>query len=101
LSAGVALPQLLPEGTQIGVSVDYKVSGRLNGSARYALVVESSAGPIAVPVKLSPEGGTLQGFLPLSVRPEHKPFSARVEELAPGSRRSVIVSNRLDLQTSY
>jgi hypothetical protein len=101
LSAGVALPQLLPEGTQIGVSVDYKVSGRLNPSARYALVVESAGGRVAVPVTLSAQGGTIQGFLPAEVRPEHKPFSARIEELAPGSRSSVTVSNRLDLQTSY
>jgi hypothetical protein len=99
LSAGVALPQLLPEGTQIGVSVDYKISGNLK-SSRYFLVMESSAGAIAVPVKLSPMGGTLQGFFPPSVRPEHQPFRARIEE-APATGNPVHASNTVMLHTSY
>ena len=101
LSAGAALPQLLPEGTQVGVSVDYRVTGRLSTSARYALVVESAGGQVAVPVELASRGGTIEGFLPATVRPEHKPFRAWIDELAPGSRSSVMVSNKLDLQTSY
>src|SRR5262245_16206000 len=60
LSAGVAVPQLLPEGTQVGVSVDYSLRGNPNSSCRYLLVVESSAGEVAVPVKLDPQGGTFQ-----------------------------------------
>lgn len=100
LSAGVALPQLLPEGTQIGVSVDYRVTGRLN-SSRHLLVIETSEGAIGVPVELSSQGGTLQGFCPLSVRPEHKPFRARIEELSASSQSRTPISNTLDLATSY
>jgi hypothetical protein len=100
LSAGVALPQLLPEGTQIGVSVDYAVRGELKSSSRYMLVVESSAGEIAMEVKLEPAGGTIQGFLPLSVRPEHQPFRARIDELPAGGKPAK-VSNSAVLATSY
>jgi hypothetical protein len=101
LSAGVALPQLLPEGTQLGVSVDYRVTGQLQQSSRYVLVVSSSEGEIAVEIELAPQGGTLQGFCPPSVRPEHKPFTARIEELAPGSRSRTAISNTASLATSY
>lgn len=101
LSAGVALPQLLPEGTQIGVSVDYRIRGKLNTSSTYFLVVTSSAGEIAVPVELLPSGGTLQGFCPPSVRPEHKPFTARIDEQSPASRSRTTISNRATLATSY
>jgi hypothetical protein len=98
LSAGIALPQTLPDGTQIGVSVDYKLTGQLKSSARYALVVETSAGELAIPVKISPQGGTFQGFLPISVRPEHGPFSARIDEYASRGGKGVIVSNRISLR---
>jgi len=99
LSAGVALPQLLPEGTQMGVSVDYKINGGLM-SSRYVLVIESGAGEFALPVKLSPMRGTLQDFLPPSVRPEHKPFRARIDEY-PATGNPVQASNTVPLQTSY
>jgi hypothetical protein len=101
LSAGIALPQLLPEGTHVGVSVDYKITGQLRTSSRYVLVVESSAGEITVPVQLSSVGGTIQGFCPYSVRPEHQPFRARIDEHSPSSSRGVRVSNTVALQTSY
>ena len=101
LSAGVAVPQSLPNGTQIGVSVDYKFTDQLHPSATYVLVVVSMAGEIAVPVKLSPQGGTIQGFLDLSVRPEHKPFEAFLAEALPSSRQRTKVSNIVPLQTSY
>ena len=100
LSAGVAVPQLLPEGTQVGVSVDYSLRGAPRTSCQYFLVVESSAGETAVPVKLETRGGTFQGFLPLSVRPEHQPFRARIEEAPPVGER-VRVSNSAPLATSY
>jgi hypothetical protein len=100
LSAGVALPQLLPEGTQIGVSVDYALRGEPKTSCRYFLVVESKEGEIPVPVKLDSQGGTIQGFLPLSVRPEHQPFRARIDEVPPRGDR-VRVSNSAVLATSY
>ena len=99
LSAGVAVPQLLTEGTQIGVSVDYAITDRLNPS-QYVLVIESSTGQFALPVKLSPMRGTLQEFLPPSVRPEHKPFKARIDE-KPSTGHSVPASNTVSLQTSY
>jgi len=99
LSAGVALPQLLPEGTQMGVSVDYKINGPLK-SSRYVLVIESSAGQLALPIKLSPLGGTLHDFLPPSIRPEHKPFRARIDE-HQGTGNAVPASNTAPLQTSY
>jgi hypothetical protein len=99
LSAGIALPQLLPDGTQLGVSVDYRVSGSLK-SSRYVLVLESNAGAISVPVQLSSAGGTLQGFFPPSVRPEHQPFRARIDEF-PATGKSVPASNTLPLRTSY
>jgi hypothetical protein len=81
------------------VSVDYKTSGELK-SYPYVLVIESSAGELALPVKLSPMGGTLQEFLPPSVRPEHKPFRARIEEKR-STDSSVPASNTVLLQTSY
>jgi hypothetical protein len=100
LSAGVAVPQLLPEGTQVGVSVDYSLRGSPQSSCRYLLVVESSAGEVAVPIKLDPQGGTFQGFLPPSVRPEHQPFQARIDEVSPKGER-MRVSNSATLATSY
>ena len=81
------------------MSVDYKVSGNLS-SSRYFLVVESSMGKTSLPVQLSSSGGTLQGFLPPSVRPEHQPFRARIDEL-PSAGNGVPVSNTLPLQTNY
>jgi hypothetical protein len=99
LSAGVALPQLLPEGTQIGVSVDYVLGGTSQSSCQYVLVIESSAGEIGMPVQLEPRG-TLQGFLPPTVRPEHKPFHARIDEIPPCGK-AVRISNSAVLATSY
>lgn len=100
LSAGVAVPQLLPEGTQIGVSVDYSLRGEPKTSCRYFLVVETKEGEVPVPVKLDPRGGTFQGFLPASVRPEHQPFRARIDEIPPEGKPTR-VSNSAVLATSY
>lgn len=100
LSAGIALPQLLPEGTQVGVSVDYSLRGNPKTSCRYFLVVESSAGEVALPVTLDPRRGTFQSFLPATVRPEHQPFRARIDEVSPTGERTR-VSNSAVLATSY
>ena len=100
LSAGVAVPQLLPEGTQVGVSVDYRVTRPIPTSAKHELVIDSIAGATRVPVTISPEGGTLEGFLPPSVRPEHKPFTARIEETR-SSGQGRAASRSVPLQTSY
>ena len=100
LSAGVAVPQLLPEGTQVGLSVDYRIAGPIPTSAKHELVVDSIAGATRVPVTISPEGGTLQGFLPPNVRPEHQPFTAHIEETR-SSGQGRAVSRSVPLQTSY
>lgn len=100
LSAGIALPQLLPEGTQVGVSVDYSLRGNPQTSCRYFLVVASSAGETPVPVALEPRGGTIQVFLPAEVRPEHQPFRAQIDEVSPQGQRTR-VSNSATLATSY
>lgn len=100
LSAGVALPQSLPEGTQIGVSVDYRVAGDLDSSAQYFLVVSSRAGELSLPIQITREGGNLQAFCPPELRPEHKPFAGRIEQqISPGERTAV--SNTEQLLTSY
>ncbi|MCS7236756.1 MAG: hypothetical protein NZ899_00620 [Thermoguttaceae bacterium] len=74
LSAGVALPQLLPTGTAMGFSVDYRwVQGEPEPNAPYFWVIESAgAPPVRQPVRLDRQG-TLQGFV-LDLRPEHGPF---------------------------
>jgi hypothetical protein len=100
LSAGIALPQLLPDGTRIGVSVDYSLRGNLKTSCRYFLVVASSAGETPLPVALDPRGGTIQVFLPAEVRPEHQPFRAQIDEVLPTGQRAR-VSNSAVLATSY
>lgn len=99
LSAGVAVPQLLPDGTQIGVSVDYKINGSLK-SSRYVMVLKSRTGTLSVPVNLSPMGGTLQGFFPPTVRPEDQPFQVWIDEL-PATGNRVPASNTEPLRTSY
>ncbi len=88
LSVGLALPQTLPDGTQIGVSVDYKLTGgTLNPSAKYVWVVESRQGQTAMEVQISPQGGNLASFLPIEIRPGDGPFKAWIDEVsASGSR---------------
>ncbi len=99
LSAGIAVPQSLPMGTVMGLSVDYTVFGALDGSSRYVWVVSSQGGgDIDVEQKLA-ASGTLQAFF-LKLRPEHRPFNCRIDEIAPGGRRTA-VSNVAAMQTSY
>ncbi len=93
LSVGIALPQTLPDGTQVGVSVDYRLTtGRLNPSAKYVWVIESRQGQTAMEVNLRPQGGNLAGFLPLAIRPEDSPFKAWIDEVSTSGSR-VRVSN--------
>lgn len=99
LSAGIALPQLLPDGTAIGISVDYAVDGGLNRSSRYLWVIKSGAGEVTSDVKLEPSGNLSAFFQQL--KPEHRPFSVRIEEVTPGSQRRTIVSNEVTLKTDY
>ncbi len=74
LSAGVALPQLLPEGTAIGLSVDYHVRQSLPSNAQaVVLVVESGRStPLELPVQLQ-RRGTLTGFT-YDLKPGDAPF---------------------------
>jgi hypothetical protein len=99
LSAGVALPQSLPDGTAIGVSVDYSVDGELHRSSRYYCVIKSGAADVVTEVQLE-SSGTLAAFFS-QLKPEHRPFSARIEEIPAGSKRRIIISNELSLKTDY
>jgi hypothetical protein len=86
-------------GTVMAMSVDYSVGGRLNRSSRYVWVVKSAAGESVNEVQLNASGNLSAFFAQL--KPEHRPFSARIEEVAPGSLRRVVVSNELQLKTDY
>ncbi|HUE71603.1 MAG TPA: hypothetical protein VMP01_12025 [Pirellulaceae bacterium] len=99
LSAGVAVPQSLPMGTVMGMSVDYAIDGPLNNSSRYVWVVSSQAGE-NVEVAMQPKvTGTLQLFF-LKLRPENGPFNCHIDEISPGGRRTR-VSNVATMQTNY
>ena len=50
-------------------------------------------------VKLEASGNLSAFFLKL--KPEHRPFSARIEEVTPGSKRRTVISNELPLKTDY
>ena len=93
LSAGVALPQSLPTGTAMGMSVDYVcIAGPPRSLQRYVWVIESAkADPVKQPVQLS-RSGTLQAFF-TQLRPEHGPFRAHIES-SDGSRLSTSLSLR-------
>lgn len=99
LSAGVAVPQSLPTGTAMGVSVDYRARGSLSSSSRYVFVVKSAAGEAVNEVQLE-SSGTLAAFF-LELKPEHRPFTVRIEEISPGSLRRVVISNEVTLKTDY
>lgn len=99
LSAGVALPQSLPTGTAMGMSIDYAFAGGLNPSSTYVWVISSEGGgDVEAEVELAIKG-TLQSFVP-NLRSEHRPFNCRIEEVLPDGRR-LRVSNVATMQTSY
>jgi hypothetical protein len=97
LSAGVAVPQSLPTGTQMGMSVDYVCRGSLHRSSRYLWVITAAGQEIFTEVKLQ-EKGNLAAFVML--RPEDRPFSSRIDEVRPDGKR-VRISNVAPMQTSY
>lgn len=99
LSAGVAVPQSLPTGTAMGVSVDYRAQGSLSSSSRYVVVVKSAAGEAVNEVQLE-SSGTFAAFF-LELKPEHRPFTVRIEEIPAGSLRRVVISNEVNLKTDY
>lgn len=89
LSVGIALPQTLPDGTQVGVSVDYKlIKGQLNKSAKYIWVIETGRGETGMEVELKPQGGNLANFLPISIQPGDGPFKARIDEVSTSGSRT-------------
>ena len=98
LSAGVAVPQSLPTGTAMGMSVDYQAGG-FNQSSRYVWVVSSEGGGTVEQPFQPRTKGTLQTFF-LDLRPEHRPFNSYIEEVSPGGRRTR-VSNVAAMQTNY
>jgi hypothetical protein len=87
LSAGVALPQTLPEGTAFGFSVDYRfVVGAPASGGRYLwVIVPAQAAAVELPVELEP-AGTLQTFV-TTLRPEHGPFQSFLAEREEGGTR--------------
>jgi hypothetical protein len=83
----------------MAISVDYERYAELKTSSRYALVVKSAAGEIVTEIKLEPSGN-LSVFIQ-QFKPEHRPFTARIEEVTPGSKRRTIISNEVTLKTDY
>jgi hypothetical protein len=98
LSAGIAVPQFLPTGTCMSLSVDYSLSAAPRAS-HYLWVVKSASGEIVNEVKLE-SSGNLSAFFQ-QLRPEHRPFSVRIEEVPAGSKSRTVVSNELTLKTDY
>jgi hypothetical protein len=93
LSAGVALPQSLPQGTVMTFSVDYQfVQGAPDSAGQYLWVIEPAQGkPVEVAVQLEPEG-TLQWFAE-ALRPENGPFQSHLAEATPeGGRQAISAS---------
>ncbi len=78
LRAGIALPQTLPDGTQVGFSVDYRFRTYTpDPQARYVWEIRQGDGNIQqLDVQITGKQGTLSQFLP--VRPEQGPFTSRI-----------------------
>lgn len=91
LSAGVALPQLGPDGTLMMFSVDYRFreDNRPNKEFEYLWVIQPAKGePLEQPVKLK-RGDNLSAIAP-QWRPENGPFTSRIVEVAKdGTRRTI------------
>jgi hypothetical protein len=90
LSAGVALPQSLPQGTVMGFSVDYEFSGGGPVSGRRYLMVIQPRGGTAAEVEFQPAAsGNWTAFVP-ELGPNQAPFTAQVVELAEDGTRAVV-----------
>jgi hypothetical protein len=90
LSAGVALPQLGPEGTLMMFSVDYRfMEGSPDPGSQYAWVIEPAKGePLEQPIQAK-RAGNLQAIAP-QWRPENGPFKSRIDEVkSDGTRRTL------------
>ncbi len=90
LSAGVALPQLGPEGTLMMFSVDYRfMEGKPDPAMKYAWVLQPGKGdPLEQEMKAK-RAGTLQAIVP-QWKPDIGPFTSHIDEIAAdGTRRTV------------
>ncbi len=93
LSAGVALPQSLPTGTAMGMSVDYVFqAGDPLPSQAYVWVIEPGKGSQVKQAVQLKRSGTLQAFF-TQLRPEHGPFQSHIED-SNGTRLSKSISMR-------
>jgi hypothetical protein len=96
LSAGTALPQTLPTGTAMGMSVDYVLQGELPASAAATVwVIESAQGEQAIPVQLNAKGN-LMTFV--NMRPEHGPFRSYLA-VVYSDGREVPISRKIDMRS--
>jgi len=82
----------------MAISVDYSLNVELNPKARYLWVIKSGAGERINEVKLDATGNLSAFFLDL--KPEHRPFTARIEEVV-SSRHRTVISNEAPLKTDY
>jgi hypothetical protein len=78
LRAGIALPQTLPDGTQVGFSVDYRFRTYTpDPQARYVWEIRQGNGSIErLDVQITGKKGTLSQYLPL--QPQQGPFTSRI-----------------------
>ena len=71
-----------------------------SGKSALALrLARETGGEIVNEVQLQPSGN-LSVFIQ-QFKPEHRPFTARIEEVTPGSKRRTIISNEVTLKTDY
>lgn len=78
LSAGVALAQTLPDGTQMGFSVDYQYRGAAMSPVAAVWVIQRRSGaPARLRVQLQ-AGGNLATFVPWP--PDEGPYQCRIED---------------------
>jgi hypothetical protein len=86
LSAGVALPQSLPQGTTVMCSMDYEwVEGSPQQGCEYSWVVELGNGkPVAGPAKVNRRRGTIEIILN-GIKPDQGPFKGAIFVKTPGA----------------
>lgn len=79
LSAGVALPQSLPDGTSVLCSMDFQwLSGAPEPGVEYVWVVETGNGQrLSGPANVAKQRGTVQAIL-RGVRPDQGPFRGAI-----------------------
>ena len=96
LSAGVALPQLGPEGTLMMFSVDYRfMEGKPDPAMKYAWVLQPAKGdPLEQPLKIK-RADNLTAIVP-QWKPDQGPFTSHIDEIAAdGTRRTVSQEHKM------